>query len=115
MIDPNIKPLCDQMQGVMVPTTLSNELVQVHGFRCEFCQRTYTLASGYRTDGTAGPPDAGQPRCKEHHYAMYVSERLPNLLRKYRCPEEECVESATVEVELDEADGFLKPKQMAGR
>ncbi len=120
MIDQNIKPTCDQLHGLMTPTTLtagsaSQFTLSLQGFRCEFCQRIYTLAGGYRTHGTPGPPDPGQPRCKEHRCAMFVSERLPNFLRRYSCPVDGCAESATVEVELDEADGFWKPKQLTER
>lgn len=115
MIDPSMKPLCDQMHGVMTRIDiLVGDGDRFPGFQCQnaLCGRVFTELNGYRDwvqgkgGGRAKPDD---PRCKTHgHYRMYVSDYVDEFVLKYVCPEEGCAESLKIEVGLDELSGFWK-------
>jgi len=107
MIDPSMKPLCDQRHGEM-------NRAHIHGFggveglvecfQCgdRLCGRVYSEGLGYREwvqgrgGGTARP---SAPRCKAHpEHWMYVREYLLDGKLLYACPENSCTHTVTEEV-----------------
>jgi hypothetical protein len=117
MIDPGLKPMCDQMHGEMQKRWLVDPLTGGLGnavFQCqnEICGRVYSDGNGYRdwVQGKGGgKPNPSDPRCKEHLRWMYVREVLPDFRLLYGCPELRCDGTETVQMEDDDS-GIWKGK-----
>lgn len=109
MIDPNMKPLCDQIHGEMQERWIVDPLTGGPAnkvFQCQsnICGRVYSDGNGYRewVQGKGGgTPNPSDPRCKEHFRWMYVREILPDFKFLYACPEAQCKSLETIEMEAD--------------
>jgi hypothetical protein len=121
MLDPNMKPMCDQMHGQMklrrLPDPADPRDWTSKIFECpttDVCQQFYSPTAGYRSQQEAANNvinKAGYPLCKNHPLHplyMYIIEVLPNCVAKFVCPD--CRASENVPMKLDESADIWRRK-----